>query len=89
MFESFVPMSAKAFPFAAGEVHASFHGRTPWHESMYMMRQRSVLLLAHYFKTPGELNGMLRSNGDGEHGSEHDNDADDGQTLGDEKPKKY
>lgn len=59
MFEGMVPMSAKAFPFSAGELSESFNGVLPWKDSMYKMRRRPVLLLTQYFKTPADLNEMM------------------------------
>lgn len=62
MFEGLIPMKAKPYPFTKGDVFETSNGYLPWHESMYKIKRRSVLLLTHYFKTPAELNNMVRKN---------------------------
>lgn len=60
MFESLIPTKAKPYKFAKGEVSESPNEYFPWHESMYRIKQKSVVLLTNYFKTPAELNNMMR-----------------------------
>lgn len=61
MFEGNLPLMAQPLRFAGGEVKETFNGILPWHESMYRMKGRSVLLLTQYFRTPSELNQMLEA----------------------------
>lgn len=60
LFEGYVPMVASPYEFAKGEVCESRNGVLPWHESMYRMKNKSVLLLSNHFKTPSELYMMMQ-----------------------------
>lgn len=77
MFEGLLPLSARPVPFVGGEMRENVRQSVlPWHESMYTLRKRSVILLTPCFKTPSELNEMIRPAR-----------SDEDETA--EKPKKY
>ncbi|XP_058064633.1 uncharacterized protein LOC131214271 isoform X1 [Anopheles bellator] len=63
MFEGKIPLTYKKLKFYQGDVvPVPPGGMLPWQESRYKIKDKHVLLLDEYFRSPSELNTMMIRN---------------------------
>lgn len=56
-----MPFSKKYTNFSSGEVaELPPKGILPWRDSRYRIKKTNVIMLSAYFKTPAELNSMMK-----------------------------
>ncbi|XP_055535228.1 uncharacterized protein LOC129724381 isoform X3 [Wyeomyia smithii] len=61
VFEGYLPFTRKKLLFQKGEVWPVPQGGiVPWQDARYKINDKPVLLLEDYFRTPAELNAMLK-----------------------------
>lgn len=61
VFQGQIPFTTKYTNFVSGEVVGlPPKGVLPWKESRYRMKSTDVIMLSEYFKTPAELNSMMK-----------------------------
>lgn len=59
MFEGYLPFFPTQFRYRKGDLKGK-KSILPWHESMYKMKDKTVLVYSHHFKRPADFNDMLR-----------------------------
>ncbi|KAJ6643119.1 hypothetical protein Bhyg_08075 [Pseudolycoriella hygida] len=59
MFEGFLPLSPRPYHFRKGDLFST-PSILPWYESIFKMKDRTVLVFAHHFKKPIYFTDMFR-----------------------------
>lgn len=59
MFEGYLPLKPRPYGFRKGDIYQT-KSILPWYESMYKMKDRTVLVFSHHFKRPADFNDMFK-----------------------------